>query len=788
MEPKDVGVIEQAVLELCDASVLDSNAEFSKMCRTILDQSRDPYDYIQCLRRPLLDELPITDVIALKNNDARPDGYQMAVQLNPGPSLFVKRDADLKFPPITAFAIIFPDRKEFVPPGFEVVNLGNVTQLHSKSSIPVQLKPANLNEGIGPEQIQLCVRRGPGNPIFEIKALTIGTDGGDYFTCVSNSPFGHLATLRQPPPSTPIPTQPTRASTVAPVPILLLWYRQQLASLDPLIQQECSGASWEVWASTSAPSLALFKTPLQKLGGQMRTDTCNPPSSTRSVFSSPRSQSAATEWYDSNTSFISFESIMMESDAEAYLGQDILIQPVGSSALTTAPDAIPAKLPLSAAISSMINLPSPFSNGIGRQPSTRWSSLPEATSLDWSTQKNKMGLHLLLSAVYVRHGTLAKAALAQIFILLCTSDILASGDLEDSMSKGGASMLEDTAEIDVNTSDSTSPLDLAVAAICDHAEQMVESNFDDALKCLLATISNFCHYLSSGALFRIVGTYFLVGQYIAFKSGDFIQSIMFKPDDASVVGLKTVIEKVMQSYDVNHTIGTPLPPSRAKEVPPSPKGPQFKMSPSGSPQPKPSIRLKNKSEGQIDVDSILDDDVLAHPLFGLKKTLTFQLNMGDTEMDNQTSQDVCHSLVEEIVERAMDKSHLRKLVEAAVSSLQVSQNRIPDAFSELKFRAEATNLSHVIGSLSPNQNFNDIQAAASSKQNACFLIAMFCHQGTQRLRLIGQKFPRGPYLQKCRAIKSLTKMLDAAGDSFNLDEDIGFLVSAFSFCFILLQK
>ena len=62
-------------------------------------------------------------------------------------------------PCVTALALIFPERKEFVPPGFSVVRKFNALPKSGDRS------PANLN--FGGEPVYLCFRRSrEGNPIM----------------------------------------------------------------------------------------------------------------------------------------------------------------------------------------------------------------------------------------------------------------------------------------------------------------------------------------------------------------------------------------------------------------------------------------------------------------------------------------------------------------------------------------------------------------------------------------------------------------------------------------------
>lgn len=113
-------------------------------------------------------------------------------------------------PCVTAVTLIFPDRQEFVPPGFSVVRINN-------SEGP----PANLNHHqAAAERVYLCIRRSrEGNPVTGILPLVPvhgeAIPGG--FTVVERTPRNYSANVT--------------AATGEPV---FLAIRQRLANLEPL--------------------------------------------------------------------------------------------------------------------------------------------------------------------------------------------------------------------------------------------------------------------------------------------------------------------------------------------------------------------------------------------------------------------------------------------------------------------------------------------------------------------------------------------------------------------------
>ena len=133
-------------------------------------------------------------------------------------------------PCVTAISLIFPDRKEFVPPGFSLVRVHR--SLPSSSSSTPTRSVANLNIG-GSEPAYLCFRRSrEGNPLTGILPLSPSRRESipEGYTVLEKSPRNFVASLR--------------ASNVP----IFLAYRQRLANLEslrplPLVMSVLKGES-----------------------------------------------------------------------------------------------------------------------------------------------------------------------------------------------------------------------------------------------------------------------------------------------------------------------------------------------------------------------------------------------------------------------------------------------------------------------------------------------------------------------------------------------------------------
>ncbi|KAL3925220.1 MAG: hypothetical protein SGILL_000556 [Bacillariaceae sp.] len=171
---------------------------------------------------------PITDVIVTQGDEVPPKGYYRLSQSASGGSfslrdrksalhICVKKETNwdraAQRPCVTALTIIFPERKEFVPPGFSVVR-----KQKSKTGSTTEKPPANLNYG-GGEVVFLCYRRSrEGNPVTGIVPL--------YPSRKETIPEGYTVLERT-------PKNFVASFSVSSTPVFLA-YRQRLANLELL--------------------------------------------------------------------------------------------------------------------------------------------------------------------------------------------------------------------------------------------------------------------------------------------------------------------------------------------------------------------------------------------------------------------------------------------------------------------------------------------------------------------------------------------------------------------------
>ena len=169
----------------------------------------------------------VTDIVITYNNDAPPKGYFRISESGSGERLIlgekkgtvfinVKKEANwdraAQRPCVTAITVIFPERREFVPPGFCVARLHRPGRVKTSG----ESTPANLN--YGGEQVFLCFRRSrEQNPITGIIPLKPSKQEPipEGYTVIEHSPRNFVATLSK--------TTPT-----------FLAYRQRLANLETL--------------------------------------------------------------------------------------------------------------------------------------------------------------------------------------------------------------------------------------------------------------------------------------------------------------------------------------------------------------------------------------------------------------------------------------------------------------------------------------------------------------------------------------------------------------------------
>lgn len=98
--------------------------------------------------------------------------------------LCIKKDTSGALYPITNFIVVFPDRNEYTPPGFAVVNRGKTA--------------CNLNSGTNAERVFLCYRKeAQGNPLIDIQIIlpTKGESPPAAFNLIEKSISGIAANL-----------------------------------------------------------------------------------------------------------------------------------------------------------------------------------------------------------------------------------------------------------------------------------------------------------------------------------------------------------------------------------------------------------------------------------------------------------------------------------------------------------------------------------------------------------------------------------------------------------------
>lgn len=167
----------------------------------------------------------VTDIIITQGNEKPPKGFYRISQTANRHEFYlydrkkpayinIKKESNwdraAQRPCVTALTLVYPERKEFVPPGFSVVS--KYTNEKEKSNKAVSLN----HDG---EPVFLCFRRSrEGNPITGIVPLV--PNNGEHvpqgFTVLERTPRNYIATIQ------------TSSSKV------FLAYRQRLANLEPL--------------------------------------------------------------------------------------------------------------------------------------------------------------------------------------------------------------------------------------------------------------------------------------------------------------------------------------------------------------------------------------------------------------------------------------------------------------------------------------------------------------------------------------------------------------------------
>jgi hypothetical protein len=202
----------------------------------------------------------ITDILVTHGTESPPKGYYRISQTSSGIEmdslksinvggigkrkksavyLNVKKepkwDRAVQRPCVTALTVIFPDRNEFVPPGFCVVRRYKAGQVSEKKTLKDSEKyddsfpkegemgfshPANLNFGTSGERVYLCYRRSrEGNPITGLIPLQPSNNEAvpEGYTVLERSPRNFVADIN------------ANAG-----PSIFLAFRQRLANLETL--------------------------------------------------------------------------------------------------------------------------------------------------------------------------------------------------------------------------------------------------------------------------------------------------------------------------------------------------------------------------------------------------------------------------------------------------------------------------------------------------------------------------------------------------------------------------
>lgn len=149
---------------------------------------------------------PITDIVVTQGDEQPPKGYYRITQSSSGEPFCIRDrksiihinvkketnwDRAAQRPCVTALTLIFPERKEFIPPGFSVV------RRHDSLPSTAGRLPANLNLG-GGEPAYLCFRRSrEGNPITGILPLLPSRRESipEGYTVLERTPRNHVACL-----------------------------------------------------------------------------------------------------------------------------------------------------------------------------------------------------------------------------------------------------------------------------------------------------------------------------------------------------------------------------------------------------------------------------------------------------------------------------------------------------------------------------------------------------------------------------------------------------------------
>eukprot|EP00602_Paraphysomonas_sp_CaronLab_P009335 CAMPEP_0185037178 /NCGR_PEP_ID=MMETSP1103-20130426/31197_1 /TAXON_ID=36769 /ORGANISM="Paraphysomonas bandaiensis, Strain Caron Lab Isolate" /LENGTH=1936 /DNA_ID=CAMNT_0027575031 /DNA_START=65 /DNA_END=5872 /DNA_ORIENTATION=- len=188
-----------------------------------------PHDYENVTSESILNA-PITDICLIQRSEIVPEGYYRLARtpsnkkadLNTGSGgthlyICIKKSVKDDIPPISSVIVIYPDKKEYVPPGFSVVKRGG--------------KPCNINSGTSAERIFMCYKRDAScNPIVDLQI---------YFPTKNESPPTSFTRL-----SRSVRNYPVDLNMGTGAPTIGVCYRLDLSGLDCLIPRDLSRGSY----------------------------------------------------------------------------------------------------------------------------------------------------------------------------------------------------------------------------------------------------------------------------------------------------------------------------------------------------------------------------------------------------------------------------------------------------------------------------------------------------------------------------------------------------------------
>jgi len=168
---------------------------------------------------------PITDIcVRAKGSEPSDPKYYMVAKTVGGRNalvnagnwgkdtyIWIRKDPTWSEPALTGLTVIFPDRGEFIPPGYGVIR-----HVHGA--------PFDLNENTSGDRVFLCRKAGIGNPIVDVQMVLLKKqeEPPEGYSLLSQTPLLHSADVNRGSGGTPV----------------YLAYKQILVNLEPLKYDE----------------------------------------------------------------------------------------------------------------------------------------------------------------------------------------------------------------------------------------------------------------------------------------------------------------------------------------------------------------------------------------------------------------------------------------------------------------------------------------------------------------------------------------------------------------------